>query len=129
MGKHMTISDAVDAFDLYDFFNEILDAYETDFYARSEIDTELRDLIEEHEETYEFIPDEDGEWAESLERNLREALGMIFEEHGVEHLFDDEFSDEAMDDEDIAGIYNDGLEEDEMAEDGESGFEEDDTLF
>lgn len=88
MAKHMTISDAVDAYDLYDFFSEFLDAYESDFYARSEIETELRDLIEEHEETYEFTPDEDGDYSESLERNLREALGIIFEEHGVEHLFE-----------------------------------------
>lgn len=126
MAKHMTISDAVDAYDLYDFFSEFLDAYESDFYARSEIETELRDLIEEHEETYEFTPDEDGDYSESLERNLREALGIIFEEHGVEHLFDDEFADEALDDEDLAGIYNDGLEEDDMDEvDGDGGFDDD----
>lgn len=129
MAKYMTIYDAVDAFDLYDSFNDILDAYEIEFYARSEIEADLRDLIEEHEETYEFTPDEDGDYRDSLERNLKEALGMIFEEHGVD-FFEDEFADDAMDDDDIAGIYNDGLEDGPMDEtEDESGFEEDDSLY
>lgn len=127
MAEKMTIYDAIDAFELYDLFNEILDAYETDFYTRSEIETDLRDLIEEHDDLYEFVPDEEGKFADSFERNLKEALGLIFEEHGVEVLFDDEFMDEAMDDEDIAGIYNDGLEDESRDED--TGFEDEDSLF
>ena len=111
MTEKMTISDAVDTFDLYNLYNEILDSHETDFYSRSQIDTDLRDLIEESDDIYEFSPDEDGGYAESLERNLKEALGLIFEEHGVTHAFDEEFMDEAMDDDEIAEIYNDGLEE------------------
>lgn len=129
MATQMTIYDAVDAYDLYDTFNDILDAYETDFYAQSEIDTDLRDLIEEHEETYEFVPDEDGDYADSLERNLKEALGLIFEEHGVD-FFDDEFAEEAMDDDDIAGIYDDDLDDGPIHDnDGDNGFEEDEGFF
>ena len=129
MAKYMTIYDAVDAFNLYDSFNDILDTYETEFYARSEIEADLRDLIEEHEETYEFTPDEDGDYTYSLERNLKEALGFIFEEHGVDFL-DDEFTDDAMDDDDIAGIYNDGLEDDPMEDNEEdSGFEDEDGIY
>lgn len=129
MAAYMTIYDAVDAFDLYDTFNDILDAHEADFYARSEIDTELRDLIEEHEETYEFLPDEEGEYVDSLERNLKEALGLIFEEHGVDFV-DDEFSEEAMDDDDIAGIYADGLEDGPIHDnEDDSGLDEEERFF
>ena len=129
MATYLTIYDAVEAFDLYETFNEILDTYESDFYARSEIDTDLRDLIEEHEETYEFSPDEDGEYAYSLERNLKEALGLIFEEHGVD-FFDDEFAEDAMDDDDIADIYDDGLEDGPIRDnDEDTGFDEEDGLY
>jgi hypothetical protein len=127
MGAYMTIYDAVDAFDLYETFNEILDTFEPDFYARSEIDTDLRDLIEEHEETYEFIPDEDGGYTDSLDRNLKEALGGIFEEHGVA-FFDDEFAEDAMDDDDIADIYDDGLE-DGLTRDEDSGSDDEDRFY
>ncbi|MCG8616326.1 MAG: hypothetical protein MI802_08925 [Desulfobacterales bacterium] len=126
MAEKMTITDAVDAFELYDLFNEILDTYETDFYARSEIDTELRDLLEESDDEYEFAPDEDGEYGESLERNLKEALGLIFEEHGVEQPFDEEFMEDAMDDDEIAGLYNDDAMHDR---DDADAFEDDDSLF
>lgn len=129
MAAYMTIYDAVEAFDLYDTFNDILDTYEAEFYAQSEIETDLRDLIEEHEETYEFSPDEDGSYAESLERNLKEALGMIFEEHGVDFV-DEEFAEEAMDDDDIAGIYDDGLEDGPIDDhDDDSGFDEEENFF
>lgn len=129
MATYLTIYDAVEAFDLYETFNEILDTYEPDFYARSEIDTDLRDLIEEHEESYEFTPDEDGDYADSLERNLKEALGLIFEEHGVDFL-DDEFAEDAMDDDDIADIYDDGLEDSPIRDtDGESGYDEEERFY
>jgi hypothetical protein len=126
MAKKMTICDAVDAFELYDLFNEILETYELDFYTRAELDSDLRDLIEEHDDLYEFSLDENGAYEESLERNLKEALTLIFDKHGVVHRFDDEFLDEAMDDEDIDGIYSDGLEERSMddmtaADDDSSG--------
>lgn len=129
MATYLTIYDAVEAFDLYETFNDILDAYETEFYAQSEIDTDLRDLIEEHEDTYEFSPDEDGEYTDSLERNLKEALGLIFEEHGVDFL-DDEFAEDAMDDDDIADIYDDGLEDGPLHDkEDDSGFDEEERFF
>jgi len=129
MATYLTIYDAVEAFDLYETFNEILDTYESDFYARSEIDTDLRDLIEEHEETYEFAPDEDGEYADILERNLKEALGLIFEEHGVD-FFDDEFAEDAMDDDDIVDIYDDGLEDGPIHDrEEDSGLDEEDQFY
>ena len=128
MAKKMTICNAVDAFELYDLFNEILDTYEADFYTRAQIDADLKDLLEENEDIYEFSPDENGEYAESLERNLKEALSLIFEEHGVEHAFDDEFMEDAMDDDEIEGIYN--SEDFSIHEaDDESGFGEEDNLF
>ncbi|MCG8633162.1 MAG: hypothetical protein MI863_04995 [Desulfobacterales bacterium] len=128
MAKKMTICNAVDAFELYDLFNEILDTYEADFYTRAQIDADLKDLLEENEDIYEFTPDENGEYAESLERNLKEALSLIFEEHGVEHAFDDEFMEDAMDDDEIEGIYN--SEDFSIHEaDDESGFGEEDNLF
>ncbi len=130
MAKKMTISNAVDAFELNNLFNEILDTYEADFYTRSQIDADLKDLLEENEDIYEFTPDENGEYAESLERNLKEALSLIFEEHGVEHAFDDEFMDEAMDDEEIEGVYSDGGEELSIHdEDEETGVGEEDSLY
>lgn len=130
MAAYLTIYDAVDAFDLYDTFNDILDAYEADFYARSEVETDLRDLIEEHGETYEFAPDDDGDYADSMERNLKEALGLIFEENGIDFL-DDEFADDAMDDDDIAGIYDDGLEDGPIHDndDDDSEFDEEERFF
>ena len=128
MAKKMTLCNAVDAFELYDLFNEILDTYEADFYTRAQIDADLKDLLEENEDIYEFTPDENGEYAESLERNLKEALSLIFEEHGVEHAFDDEFMEDAMDDDEIEGIYN--SEDFSIHEaDDESGFGEEDNLF
>ncbi len=130
MAKKMTISKAVDAFELNELFNEILDNYEADFYTRSQIDADLRDLLEESEDIYEFTPDENGEFAESLERNLKEALNLIFEEHGVEHAFDDEFMAEAMDDEEIEGIYSDEGEDLSIHDqDEETGSDEEDSLF
>ncbi|MDD9305040.1 MAG: hypothetical protein HUK40_22960 [Desulfobacter sp.] len=130
MVKKMTILDAVDAFELYDCFNEMLEPLEIDFYTHSQMETDLRDLIEEHDDTYEFTPDENGSYAQSLERNLKEALTFIFEAHGVEHLFEDDFLDEAMDDDEIEGIYDDGLEVHYMDEtDDENELSEDDPLF
>lgn len=93
MAKKMTIFDAVEAFELYDLYEEIIDAYEADFYAQSEMEADLRDLIEEHEEIYEFSAEEDDDYAESFERNLKEAISIIFDDHGLDAQFDDEFMD------------------------------------
>jgi hypothetical protein len=102
MAKKMTISDAVEVFDLYDLYEEIIDAYEADFYTRSEMEADLRDLIEEHDEIYEFSADEDDGYAESFERNLKEAISMIFDDHGLDLDLDDQFMDE-----DDIDVYDD----------------------
>ncbi|HKL82854.1 MAG TPA: hypothetical protein VJ879_10090 [Desulfobacter sp.] len=93
MAKKMTIFDAVEAFEVDDLYEDILDAYEVDFYAQSEVDADLRDLLEEHEEIYEFSADEDDDYAESFERNLKEAISMIFDDYGLDVQLDDPFMD------------------------------------
>jgi len=103
MAKKMTIFDAVEAFEVDDLYEDILDAYEADFYAQSEVDTDLRDLLEEHEEIYEFSADEDDDYAESFERNLKEAISMIFDDYGLDVQLDDPF----MDGEDDIDVYDD----------------------
>nr|WP_320014976.1 hypothetical protein [uncultured Desulfobacter sp.] len=121
MAKKMTIFDAVEAFDLYELYEEIIDAYETDFYARSEMDADLRDLIEEHEELYEFSVDEDDGYTESFERNLKEAISIIFDDHGLDIQLDDQFMDgddiDVYDDEPIGGSPNRNEGEDDFDED------------
>jgi len=117
MAKKMTIFDAVEAFELYDLYEDIIDAYEADFYARSEMETDLRDLIEEHEEVYEFSSDEDDDYAESFERNLKEAISIIFDDHGLDVQFDDAFMDEDID------VYDD------EPLDGGTGQDEDEGVF
>ena len=102
MAKKMTIFDAVEAFELYDLYEDILDAYEAYFYARSEMEADLRDLIEEHEEVYEFSADEGDDYAESFERNLKEAISIIFDEHGLDFQLEGLF----MDGDDI-DVYDD----------------------
>lgn len=102
MAQKMTIFDAVEAFELYDLYEDIIDAYETDFYAQSEMEADLRDLIEEHDEIYEFSADEDDGYAESFERNLKEAISMIFDDHGLDVQPDESFIDE-----DELDVYDD----------------------
>lgn len=110
MAEKMTICDAVDAYEFYDLFSDILDTYERDFATWELVDSDLRDLIEEHDEIYEFVPDAMGSYLESFERNLKEALVVIRDVHGTGIGFEEDFTNEAMDDDEIAGIYNDGLE-------------------
>lgn len=106
MAKWMTISEAVDALDLYDLYTEIVDSYSEGIEDESSLALELYDLLEEHEEEYEFSPNEDGDYSESLERNLKDAVAAIFEEQGLGEILGDEFLDSALDDDDIADIYD-----------------------
>ncbi|MDD4272610.1 hypothetical protein [Desulfobacter postgatei] len=126
MAKKMTISDAVEVFDLYDLYEEIIDAYEADFYTRSEMEADLRDLIEEHDEIYEFSADEDDGYAESFERNLKEAISMIFDDHGLDLDLDDQFMDEddidVYDDEPMVGTPVRDEDEDAFGEDEDEMF-------
>ncbi len=117
MAKKMTIFDAVEAFELYDLYEDIIDAYEADFYARAEMEADLRDLIEEHEELYEFSAEEDDDYTESFERNLKEAISIIFDDHGLDAQLDDALMDgddmDVYDDDPIEG--GPGQDEDEGA--------------
>ena len=126
MAQKMTIFDAVEAFELYDLYEDILDAYETDFYAQSEMDADLRDLIEEHDDIYEFSADEDDSFAESFERNLKEAISMIFDDHGLDVQMDESFLDEdeldVYDDEPMGASPGQDEEEGDFAEDEDEMF-------
>ena len=126
MAKKMTISDAVEVFELYDLYEEIIDAYEADFYTQSEMEADLRDLIEEHDEIYEFSADEDDDYAESFERNLKEAISMIFDDHGLDLELDDQFMDgddiDVYDDEPMGGSPGRDEDEDAFGEDEDEIF-------
>ena len=126
MAEKLTISDAIEAFELYDLYEEIIEAYEADFYTRSEMEADLRDLIEEHDEIYEFSPDEDDGYAESFERNLKEAISMIFDDHGLDIELDEEFMDgddiDVYDDEPMGDSPGRGEDEDAFGEDEDEMF-------
>ena len=115
MAEKMTITDAVDAFCLFDLFTEILDSYGEEFDTQSSVASDLYDLISEHEDVYEFSLDSEGDYAESFERNLKEAVSITFEEHGLDADFEGDYSADDIDDE-ISGIYIEGFEEDEELE-------------
>ncbi|WP_320040319.1 hypothetical protein [uncultured Desulfobacter sp.] len=126
MAKKMTIFDAVEVFELYDLYEDIIDAYEADFYDQSEMEADLRDLIEEHDEIYEFSIDEDDGYAESFERNLKEAISIIFDDHGLDAQLDDDFLDgddiEGYDDEPLIGSSGQNEDEDDFGEDEDDMF-------
>ena len=111
MPKWMTISEAVDAFDLYDLFSEIIDSYSEEMDDPEAIASELTELLEEHEEEYEFSADPDGDYAESFERNLRDAIGYLFEEFNLGELPEIEFDDPDVDDDDLTDIYDDKFDD------------------
>jgi hypothetical protein len=125
MAEKMTISDAVDAYSLFDLFTEILDSYGEEFDTQSSVASDLYDLIEEHEDAYEFSPDPDGDYAESFERNLKEAVSIIFEEHGLDVDFEGAYFADDIDDE-MSGVYIEGFEEDGELEGGD--FEQSDEF-
>lgn len=113
MAKWMTISDAVDAFDLYDLYSDIVDSFSEEMDDPDAIASELMELLEEHDEEYEFSADPDGDYAESFERNLRDAIGFIFDEFGLGELPETGFDDPDVDDddEDLTEIYEDKFED------------------
>ena len=111
MAKWMTIKDALEELDLLDLLNEILESYVEESEDQVLIESELHDLLEEHEEEYEFVPDSDGDYSESFERNVKEALAIIIEEEGL--IPEDDFSDDGLDDMDMDGIYDDDMDEDQ----------------
>ena len=111
MARWMTISDAVDAFDLYDLFSDIVDSYSEEMDDPDSLASELMELLEEHDEEYEFSADPDGDYTESFERNLRDAVGFIFEEFGLGELPEDTFVDPDVDEDDLTDIYEDKFED------------------
>jgi hypothetical protein len=111
MAQWMTITDAVDAFDLYDLFSEIVDSYSLEMDDPDSIASELIELLEEHEEEYEFTADADGDYTESFERNLRDAVGFIFEEYNLGDLPEVDFDDSAVEEDDLTDIYEDKFDD------------------
>jgi hypothetical protein len=112
MSKWMTISEAVDAFDLYNLFSEIIDSYSDEMDDPEAVASELIELLEEHEEAYEFSSDSDGDYAESFERNLRDAIGYVFEEFNLGELPEVDYVDPDTDEDDLADIYDDKFDDD-----------------
>ncbi|MCF8087353.1 MAG: hypothetical protein K9K63_00180 [Desulfotignum sp.] len=112
MSKWMTISEAVDAFDLYNLFSEIIDSYSDEMDDPDAVASELIELLEEHEEAYEFSSDSDGDYAESFERNLRDAIGYVFEEFNLGELPEVDYVDPDTDEDDLANIYDDKFDDD-----------------
>ncbi|WP_024334382.1 hypothetical protein [Desulfotignum balticum] len=112
MSKWMTISEAVDAFDLYNLFSEIIDSYSDEMDDPEAVASELIELLEEHEEEYEFSSDSDGDYSESFERNLRDAIGYVFEEFNLGELPEVDYVDPDTDEDDLADIYDDKFDDD-----------------
>lgn len=112
MSKWMTISEAVDAFDLYNLFSEIIDSYSDEMDDPDAVASELIELLEEHEEAYEFSSDPDGDYAESFERNLRDAVGYVFEEFNLGELPEVDYVDPDTVEDDLADIYDDKFDDD-----------------
>lgn len=103
----MTIQSAVEEFELYDLYSDIIESYGEDLEDPSLV-SDLYDLIDEYEEEYDFTADSDGDYADSFERNLRDAITTIVEENEELAFVDDDFEDE-----DIPEIYDEEYEEDE----------------
>jgi len=104
MGKKLTIQLALEEFDLYDLFNDVVESYADDLEDPSLSD--LYELIQEHDQTFEFFPDGRGDYGPGFEKNLREAIATIIE--SKEELF---FVDDEFENEDVPEIYGDEYED------------------
>ncbi len=119
--KRLTIQDALEEFELYDLYNDIIESYGEELEDPSLV-SDLYDLIDEYEEKYEFFPDPDGEYTESFERNLRDAITTIVEENEALSFVDEDFADEDIPeifDEDFDDSKDFELDMDEEEEDDE----------
>lgn len=105
MAKRLTIQAAVEEFELYDLYNEIIESYGEELEDPSLV-SDLYDLIDEYEEVFEFFPDSEGDFSESFERNLRDAVNTIIEENEELVLADEDFEDE-----DIPEMFDDDYED------------------
>ena len=114
MAKNMTVQLAVEEFELYDLYNDIIESYGQELEDPSLV-SDLYDLIDEYEEEYEFRCDSDGDFSESFERNLRDAITTIVEgNEDLVFVVDDDayyYSDDT-----IPEIFDDDFEEDEDKE-------------
>jgi hypothetical protein len=119
--KRLTIQDALEEFELYDLYNDIIESYGEELEDPSLV-SDLYDLIDEYEEKYDFFPDPDGDFTESFERNLRDAITTIVEENEELSFVDDDFADEDIPeifDEDFDDSKDFELDMDEEDEDDE----------
>lgn len=105
MTKRMTIQLAVEEFELFDLYNDVIESYGEDL-EDPDLVSDLFDLIDEYEEEYDFTPDPEGDYAESFERNLIDSITTIVEESEEMSFVDDDFSD----DDDIPIIDDDDFE-------------------
>ena len=106
MAKRLTVQLAVEEFELYDLYNDIIESYGQELEDPSLV-SDLYDLIDEYEEEYEFWPDSDGDFSESFERNLRDAITTIVEGNEDLVFVDDDYTD------DISEIFDADYEEEE----------------
>lgn len=122
--KRLTIQDALEEFEFYDLYNDIIESYGEELEDPSLV-SDLYDLIDEYEEKYDFFPDPDGDYTESFERNLRDAITTIVEENEELSFVDEDFAeedipeifDEDFDDEKDFELDMDEEDEDEEPED------------
>ena len=105
MAKRLTIQAAVEEFELYDLYNDVIESYGDELEDPSLV-SDLYDLIDEYEEAFEFFPDSDGDYTDSFERNLRDAITTIVEENEALSFVDDDFVDE-----DIPEIFDEDFDD------------------
>ncbi|WP_300458901.1 hypothetical protein [Desulfobacula sp.] len=101
MTKRLTIQMAVDEFDCYDLYKEIIESYGEDLEDPSLI-SDLYDLIDEYDEEFDFWPDLEGDFSESFERNLKDAITTLVEENDDLSFVDADYSGEG----DIPDIFD-----------------------
>jgi len=106
MKKRLTIQLAVEEFALYNLYNDIIESYGEGLEDPSLV-SDFYDLIDEYEEEFDFAPDSEGDFSESFERNLRDAITTIVEENEELSFVDDDFADA-----DIPEIFDDDFDED-----------------
>ncbi len=105
MTKILTIAQAIEEFELYSLYNDTIESYGENLEDPSLV-SDLYDLMDEYEEEFEFSPDRDGDFSESFERNLIEAIHSIVEENEELAFSEDDF----FDDDDLSDIVDKNFE-------------------
>ena len=114
MVKKLTVQLAVEEFELYELYIDIIELYGQGLEDPSLV-SDIYDLIDEDEEEYEFWPDSNGDFSESFERNLREAIITIVEGNEDMVFMDDDY----LDDDQIPEIFDGDFEEEDKDSDVE----------